>query len=110
MVQRLDTTGKVLKTFRIPNVWSMGNDVLPNGDVLIALQAPMNKVTEYDPDGKVVWESGAVMNPIATTRSPNGNTLIVSQQWPNKLVEVDKSGKQVVDLTLQGQTMRVRRR
>jgi HEAT repeat protein len=110
MVQRLDTAGKELKSFRVPNVWSMGNDILPNGNVLIAVQAPMNKVVEYDPDGKVVWECGAVMNPIATTRSPNGNTLIVSQQWPNKLVEVDKAGKQVFDLTLPGQTMRVRRR
>jgi HEAT repeat protein len=109
-VLRLDATGKELKVFNVPNVWSMGNDILPNGNVLIAVQAPMNKVMEYDADGKVVWECGAVMNPIATTRSPNGNTLIVSQQWPNKLVEVDKSGKQVSDLTLQGQTMRVRRR
>ncbi len=110
MVQRLDTAGKELKTFHVPNVWSMGNDILPNGNVLIALQAPMNKVVEYDADGKTIWECAAVMNPIATTRSPNGNTLIVSQQWPNKLVEVDKNGKQVIDLTLQGQTMRVRRR
>jgi HEAT repeat protein len=110
MVQRLDAAGKELKSFRVPNVWSMGNDILPNGNVLIAVQAPTNKVMEYDPDGKMIWECGAVMNPIATTRSPNGNTLIVSQQWPNKLVEVDKSGKQVSDLTLSGQTMRVHRR
>ncbi|HBI41825.1 MAG TPA: hypothetical protein DDY78_03085 [Planctomycetales bacterium] len=110
MVQRLDSTGKELKTFHVPNVWSMGNDILPNGNVLMAQQAPMNKVVEYDPDGKVVWECGAVMNPIAAARSPNGNTLIVSQQWPNKLVEVDKAGKQVFDMALPGQTMRVRRR
>ncbi len=109
-VLRLDATGKEIKSFRVPNVWSMGNDVLANGNVLIAVQAPMNKVVEYDPDGKVVLESSAVMNPIATTRSPNGNTLIVSQQWPNKLVEIDKAGKQVFDLTLPGQTMRIRRR
>jgi HEAT repeat protein len=111
MVQRLDATGKELKSFPVPNVWSMGNDILPNGNVLIAQQAPMNKVVEYDPDGKVVWECDAVMNPIAAARSPNGNTLIVSQQWPNKLVEVDKNKKQVLDLVLTaGQTMRVRRR
>jgi hypothetical protein len=109
-VQRLDSTGKELKVYHVPNVWSMGNDILPNGNVLMAQQAPMNKVVEYDADGKMVWECGAVMNPIAAARSPNGNTLIVSQQWPNKLVEVDKSGKQVSDLALPGQTMRVRRR
>jgi hypothetical protein len=100
-----------LKSFPVPNVWSMGNDILPNGNVLIAQQAPMNKVVEYDPEGKIVWECDAVMNPIAAARSPNGNTLIVSQQWPNKLVEVDKNKKQVLDLVLNsGQTMRVRRR
>jgi hypothetical protein len=110
-VQRLDSTGKELKSFPVPNVWSMGNDILPNGNVLIAQQAPMNKVVEYDPEGKIVWECDAVMNPIAAARSPNGNTLIVSQQWPNKLVEVDKNKKQVLDLVLNsGQTMRVRRR
>ena len=33
----------------------VGNDVLPNGNVLITLQAPLNKVVEYDADGKAVW-------------------------------------------------------
>ena len=37
------------------NTWTLGNDVLPNGNVLIAFQAPMNKVVEYDADGNVVW-------------------------------------------------------
>ena len=96
MVQRLDKDGKELKSFRMAqNTWMVGNDVLPNGNVVIAFQAPMNKVVEYDADGKAVWESSAVMNPMAAARSPNGNTLIVSQQWPNKIVEVDKSNKQV---------------
>ena len=111
MVQRLDKDGKELKSFRMAqNTWMVGNDVLPNGNVVIAFQAPMNKVVEYDADGKAVWESSAVMNPMAAARSPNGNTLIVSQQWPNKIVEVDKSNKQIAEMSLPIYTMRVHRR
>jgi len=109
-VQRIDHTGKVLKSFAIQNTWMVGNDVLPNGHVLIAFQPPANKVVEYDAEGKSVWESGAVMNPMAAARSPNGNTLITSQQWPNKIVEVDKSNKQVAEITLTTYTVRVHRR
>jgi HEAT repeat protein len=111
MVQRLDTTGKEVKVWRMAqNTWMVGNEVLPNGNVVVAFQAPLNKVVEYDPDGKSIWESSAVMNPMAAARSPNGNTLIVSQQWPNKIVEVDKSNKQVNEMSLPIYTMRVRRR
>ena len=111
MVQRLDKDGKELKSFRMAqNTWMVGNDILSNGNVVIAFQAPMNKVVEYDADGKAIWESSAVMNPMAAARSPNGNTLIVSQQWPNKIVEVDKGNKQVGEMSLPIYTMRVRRR
>ena len=114
MVQRLDTTGKELKRFAIQNTWTLGNDVLPNGNVLVTFQAPFNKVSEFDGDGKEVWSySGAdAINPIASARSPNGNTLIVSQQWPNHMVEVDKSNKVVNNWTLPVNTTtnRVRRR
>ncbi len=111
MVQRLDKDGKELKSFRMAqNTWMVGNDVLSNGNVVIAFQAPKNEVVEYDAGGNVVWQSSAVMNPMAAARSPNGNTLIVSQQWPNKIVEVDKSNKQVGEMSLPIYTMRVRRR
>lgn len=110
VVQRIDRTGRVLKSFPIQNTWMVGNDILPNGHVLIAFQPPANKVVEYDAEGKPVWESSAVMNPMAAARSPNGNTLITSQQWPNKIVEVDKSNKQVAEITLTTYTVRVRRR
>ena len=109
-VQRLDHAGKVLKSFSIQNTWMVGNDILPNGHVVIAFQPPLNKVVEYDAEGKSVWESGAVMNPMAAARSPNGNTLITSQQWPNKIVEVDKSNKQVAEIALTTYTVRVHRR
>jgi hypothetical protein len=110
-VERLDTAGKVLKSFRTQmNTWTVSNEVLPNGNVLVAFAAPLNKVVEYDPEGKSVWESSAVLNPMAASRAPNGNTWIVSQQFPNKMVEVDKNNKQLNELQLPIYTMRVRRR
>ena len=113
MVERLDTSGKQLKSWRLPQqTWTLGNDVLPNGNVLITAQNPFNKVAEFDGDGKEVWSTTSAMNPIASARSPNGNTLIVSQTWPNKLIEVDKNSKQVNDwnLPMNTTTNRVRRR
>jgi HEAT repeat protein len=112
-VTRLDSSGKELKSFRLPlnqNVWTLANDIMPNGHVLIAFQAPMNKVVEYDADGKEVWSSTAVMNPMGAARSPNGNTLIVSQQFPNRIVEVDKNNKQINEISQQIYTMRVHKR
>ena len=113
MVERLDVTGKQLKSFRLPQqTWTLGNDVLPNGNALVTLQAPFNKIAEFDADGKEVWSTTSAINPIAAARSPNGNTLIVSQTWPNKLVEVDKNNKVVNDwnLPMNTTTNRVRRR
>ncbi len=110
VVLRIDRSGRVLKSFPIQNTWMVGNDILPNGHVLIAFQPPANKVVEYNAEGKAVWESSAVMNPMAAARSPNGNTLITSQQWPNKIVEVDKNNKQVAEIMLSTYTIRVRRR
>jgi HEAT repeat protein len=109
-VIRLDTAGKELKNYRLPQqTWTVGNEILPNGNALVVL-TQMNKVVEFDPEGKQVWESAQIVQPMAASRSPNGNTWIVSQQWPNKMVEVDRSNKQVNELQLPVYTMRVRRR
>jgi HEAT repeat protein len=108
-VSRLDATGKELKSFNLPGGGvAQTNEVLPNGNVLIAVQW-MNKVMEIDPDGKVVWETTA-MQPMAPFRLPNGHTLIPLQQWPAKVIEVDKTGKQVAEMTTTTYTYRVRRR
>jgi HEAT repeat protein/outer membrane protein assembly factor BamB len=108
-VIRLDASGKELKSFQVPggNVGNT-NEVLPNGHVLAAVQW-MNKVQEFDPDGKVVWEASAVQ-PMAPFRLPNGNTLVPLQQWPAKVIELDKTGKQVAELTTSTYTFRVKRR
>jgi hypothetical protein len=105
---RLDRAGKELMSFRLTGVSGFGNDILPNGNVLVPLSW-QNKVTEYSPEGRVVWEA-QTPGPLAATRLPNGNTLICYQQWPPRLVELDRTGKQVQELRLEAHTYRVHRR
>src|SRR5260370_12989596 len=108
MIVRVDHTGKEVKTLRVQGVSNFGNELLPNGNVLIPL-AWQNKVTEYDHEGKVVWEA-TVLQPMAVCRLPNGNTLVASQQWPAKMYEIDRTGKQVAETALQSYATRIRRR
>ena len=107
-VIRVDHTGKEVKSFSVAGVSNFGNELLPNGHVLIPLNW-QNKVTEYDHDGKAVWEA-TVLRPMAVCRLPNGNTLVASQQWPAKMYEIDRTGKQVSETTLPSYVTRIRRR
>ena len=90
---RLDANGKEVKTTRMPfinnGVWG---EVLPNDHVLISSQGN-SKVTEYDGDGKVVWEAN-VPQPGVPTRQANGHTLVPSQ-GNALLFELDRTGKLV---------------
>jgi HEAT repeat protein len=104
---RLGPDGKETKSFRIQQVSFYSNEVLPNGNILVPTWP--NKVVEYDPDGKVVWEANA-MQPQAATRLPNGNTLVSTQQWPAKLHELDRQGTQVAEIAVQTPVQRVRKR
>jgi hypothetical protein len=112
MIVRLDAAGKEVKSFPLENP-AVGRfvglqiDVLPNGRVLVpALN--VNKVQEYDEDGKKVWEA-SVQNPASVARLPNGHTLVAS---PNLLraVELDREGKEVWEYKSEGRVMRARRR
>jgi HEAT repeat protein len=105
---RLGPDGKETKSFRIQQVPSYGNEVLPNGHVLVA-NTWQNKVQEYDPDGKLVWEANA-MQPQSASRLPNGNTVISLQQWPAKVIELDRQGKQVAEIPVQTFVQRARKR
>jgi outer membrane protein assembly factor BamB len=53
-----------------------------------------NKVVEYDPTGKVLWEV-TVDAPIAATRLPNGNTLVTSMLPQRGAVEFNRNGEEV---------------
>jgi HEAT repeat protein len=67
-------------------------DVLPNGNVIVPLK-DSNRVVEYDPQGKTVWEV-AIDEPVAAVRLPNGHTLITTLNQ-NRAVEVDGIGKEI---------------
>ncbi len=105
---RIGADGKELKTFPVNQVASYGNEVLPNGHVLVAALY-QNKVLEYDAEGKIVWEA-TVTQPWSATRLANGNTLVAIQQFPWKVVELDRQGKQVSELGTQTYIQRARKR
>jgi HEAT repeat protein len=106
---RLDASGKELRSFPLPNgVGSSYVEILPRGNVLIPVPW-MNKLTEYDAEGKVVWE-GDAPQPMGGFRLPNGNTLIPTQMWPAKVVEIDKAGKTVWEYPTPTYPGRVKRR
>jgi HEAT repeat protein len=91
---RLDAAGKELGKKKIcPNMNNYGGlQVLPNGHFLLT-RYDRNKVSEYDLDGKLIWEKDAP-SPNFATRLPNGNTLVGSQN-DKCLLELDRSGKKV---------------
>lgn len=105
---RMDTSGKQLKSFPLQWAWQTGVDILPNGHVIIPATW-MNKVTEYDAEGKTVLDLNA-NQPYAATRLRNGNLLMAPQQWPSELIETDASGKQVSKLSLPNFPHRIRTR
>jgi HEAT repeat protein len=89
---RLDATGKPVKTFRVPfnpNFGINSAEVLPGDRVLVGVQN-LNKITEYDADGKVVWEATLALagNP---HRLSNGRTLVAV--GGNRIVELDRQGR-----------------
>jgi HEAT repeat protein len=93
----LDASGKEIKQFDVgpfilgqsgPSV--MGNiDVTPRGNILVAHSN--NTVTEYDPDGKVVWQVNVAATRV--TRLANGDTLLATEN--TGVVELDSAGKPV---------------
>jgi HEAT repeat protein len=90
---RLDATGKEIKRSQVPfqsTFGVTGAAVLPNDHVLITLPTP-GKVTEYNAEGKVVWEV-AVNGPSYPTRLPNGRTLVPSNNQTT-LTEIDRRGR-----------------
>jgi HEAT repeat protein len=67
--------------------------VLPGDRVLIA-EHNMNRITERDLKGKILWEK-QINQPKAVQRLPNGNTFMVGQ---GQIIEIDKAGKEVLNI------------
>jgi HEAT repeat protein len=107
-LQRIDTKGKVLKTFSVGNVSYYGGlEALDNGHVLVS-EYSANRVVQYDPDGKIMWQA-SVQWPSCVSRLPNGHTLVGSQDT-YMVVELDRKGKKVWEHKASGRPWRVRRR
>lgn len=106
----VDLTGKIVKEARILPEGKDGGHAfmrnarqLPNGNYLAAMYG-QQKVIEYDPQGKPVWEAAAPGGAHTAVRLPNGNTLITIAdriKGEAKVIEVDKAGKTVWALTNQ---------
>jgi HEAT repeat protein len=98
MYYRFDAAGKEQKNVRFPfnpNIGINWAEILPSDHVLITTLGN-GKVTEYDGDGKQVWE--ATIQPSAgPTRMPNGHTLVPTNN-NTRIVELDRTGKQVGEL------------
>jgi HEAT repeat protein len=93
MIIRIDNKGKEIKSYNTGQaMWNSTIEMLPGGRVLVPLHN-MNKVVEYDADGKQVWEA-AVQWPQSVQRLPNGNTLVASANT-QKTVELNRAGRVV---------------
>jgi hypothetical protein len=92
----MDATGKEIKRIAVPQTKgssplnTVGNiDVTPKGHVLFAHSG--GTVSEYDADGKVVWQAKASGH--RATRLANGNTLVALTS--GGVVELDAAGRTV---------------
>ncbi|HZV05734.1 MAG TPA: HEAT repeat domain-containing protein [Gemmataceae bacterium] len=107
-VIRMDTTGKQLKSFNVQMIWQTGVNILPNGHVIVPATW-MNRVMEYDAEGKIVMQMNA-NQPSCADRLRNGNMLVAPQQWPSKVIETEPSGKQVSEFAVANFPYRIRTR
>ncbi len=111
MIIRIDSKGKETKTITIGQpTWNSNIEMLPGGRILVPMHN-LNKVIEYDSDGKQVWEA-AVQWPQSVQRLPNGNTLVASANT-QKIVELNRAGRVVWEhkpTNQMDQPFRVRRR
>lgn len=72
-------------------------NILKNGNYLACAENP-GVVTEYDPDGKIVWEYPTNTRVYGAIRLRNGNTLIATGSG-NSIIEVNPDKKVVWEIT-----------
>ena len=92
-IVEFDETGKEIS--RIANLESgvMSVRRLENGHTLATL-ADANKVVEFDPEGKIIWEARLAGRPCDARRLPDGRTLVALHK-ANRIVEIDEEGNEV---------------
>ncbi|MGE3808600.1 MAG: HEAT repeat domain-containing protein [Gemmataceae bacterium] len=105
---RLDTKGKELKAISVgPVSGYVQFDMLPDGGVVVPQQG-LNKVVEYDADGKERWHVN-VNSPFSAEKLPGGRVLVTNMNQ-GKVMEVDRSGKVIWEQSSGGASWRARRR
>jgi hypothetical protein len=90
---RLDRTGKQVKTMNL-NWWNFspnGAEILW-GDRVIVAESRFNKVVEFGPDGKQVWENNSIMYPLIPYVMQNGNVVLAGNS-NQAIYELDRKGK-----------------
>lgn len=101
--------GRIVKEIRLLPEGTNGGHVymrnarrLANGHYLVTHYGE-EKVCEYDPQGRCVWQVAAPGGPHTAARLPNGHTLIATgdKRKDPRLSEVDADGKVVWELSNQ---------
>jgi HEAT repeat protein/outer membrane protein assembly factor BamB len=68
--------------------------MVPGNHVLIS-EYNVNRVSERDMKGNIIWQKQTMDNPIGVQRLANGNTFIATDSY---VVEVDRTGKELYTL------------
>ena len=91
---RLDANGKEIKRFALKgtNNYTSGIDIGSKGTILVTQNDGI--VTEYNPEGKSIWQAKTSPTPTTASRVVNGHTLVCSYNVPS-VVELDESGRVV---------------
>ncbi len=106
-VATLDPSGKEISSFESGGVASWSSiEVLNNAHCLLCGNS--NKVVEFDPSGRRVWEC-SIPYAVSATRLPNGHTLVCSSEG-RRVVEIDRTGKEVWEHKTPGRPWHVVRR
>jgi HEAT repeat protein len=104
----VDSTGKPVRSFSVGAFQSYcAFQVLTNGGVVLPLTG-QNQVTEFNAQGKRVWEATA-HRPTSAVRLSNGHTLVACRD-AQMVVELDRSGKEVWRYKSSGYPWRAYRR
>jgi hypothetical protein len=89
-VMEMDAAGKV--RWKIDNVTYPVHASMPRRDRVLVCEYNVNRVTERDLKGKVLWSKNVGNQVISAERLPNGHTFIATR---NQMLEVDRDGREV---------------
>jgi len=92
-VYEVDRNGKV--RWSITGLATPSDAVVVPGNRVLIAEYNVNRISERDLKGNIIWQKGTNDNPTGVQRLPNGNTFITTDSY---VVEVDRSGKELYTL------------